>query len=86
MRISDEAYEGLKNKRQRDRAERELDLKLLTDSMERTLSLFDDGGPEDISWALESLSDKSFDLIAENMAESASLVELIENKYSLTGE
>jgi len=84
--MSDEDLKRLKSEGQRDRAERELDIKLLISSIEKMLALFDDGGPEDISWALEGLSDNSFDLVAENMAEFASLVELMENKYSLVGE
>ena len=86
MNISHDDLKKLENQRQRDKAQRELDINLLIDSIEKMLALFDDGGPEDISWALEGLSDKSFDLIAANMAELASLVELMENKYSLVGE
>ena len=82
MQISKQDFDKNEKKHKREIAEREIDLKRMMGITASLIELFSDtDSPEDLTWALENLSEKSLDLIISRCAEASSLVELLETKY-----
>jgi len=82
MQISKQDFDKIQRQNKRDIAEREIDIKRLMGILASLLDLFSDKkSPEDMTWALENISEASLDIIVGRCAEASSLVELMELKY-----
>ena len=84
MQISKQDYDKIQIQSKRKIAEREIDIKRLMGILASLLDLFcDKKSPEDLTWALENISEASLDIIIGRCAEASSLVELLTVKYLL---
>ena len=82
MNIAKQEFDKIEKKHKRDLAEREIDIKRMMGVLASLLDLFSDTkSPEDLTWALENISESSTDAIIARCAEASSLVELLEQKY-----
>jgi len=83
MQISKQDFDKNEKQHKRALAEREIDLKRMMGILASLLDLFSDTkSPEDLTWALENISEKSLDTIISRCAEGSSLLELLDAKYS----
>ena len=83
MQISKQDFDKNEKQHKRDLAEREIDLKRMMGILASLLDLFEDSkSPEDLTWALENLSEKSMDTVISRCAEGSTLLELLDRKYS----
>ena len=83
MQISKQDFDKNEKQHKREIAEREIDLKRMMGILSSLLDLFSDKeSPEDLTWALENISEKSLNTIISRCAEGASLIELLDIKYS----
>ena len=82
MNIAKQEFDKIQKKHKRDLAEREIDIKRMMGVLASLLDLFSDTkSPEDLTWALESVSEASTDTIIARCAEASSILELLETKY-----
>ncbi len=82
MHISKQDFDKNEKQHKREIAGREIDLKRLMGVLASLLDLFSDTkSPEDLTWALENISEASMDKITSRCAEGASLLELYDQKY-----
>jgi len=82
MQISKQDFDKNEKQHKRDLAEREIDLKRMMGILASLLDLFEDSkSPEDLTWALENLSEKSMDTVISRCAEGSTLLELLCAKY-----
>ena len=83
MQISKQDFDRNEKQHKREIAEREIDLKRMMGILASLLDLFEDSkSPEDLTWALQNISDKSTDTIIARCAEGSTLLELLDAKYS----
>lgn len=82
MQISKQDFDKNEKQHKRALAEREIDLKRMMGILASLLDLFSDTkSPEDLTWALETVSEESTDEIIARCAEGSSILELMDLKY-----
>ena len=87
MNIDKQEFDKIQKKNKRDLAEREIDIKRMMGVLASLLDLFSDTkSPEDLTWALESVSEACTDTIIARCAEGSSILELFELKYMFETE